>query len=140
MQEVCLILTWCALIWIRDLCNAYHLVRLGGCRGSTRKLLRWSTNQDGTGYVAAPALESGCGPGSCLGLCDKAMFGLCAAGQVSRFAVTQFGHKVSNGPLWVLTNTVCSYASRVHGVDSTAFVDDLLNALKVIFHAPESLQ
>ena len=38
VQEVCLILTLCALIWIRDLCNAYHLVRLGGCRGKTRKL------------------------------------------------------------------------------------------------------
>ncbi len=68
-------------------------------------------------------------------MCDKAMFSLCAAGQVNRFAVTKFGHKVSNGLLWVFTNTVCSYVSRVHGVDSTAFVDDLLNALKVIFHA-----
>ena len=48
VQEVCLILTLCALMWIRDLRNAYHLVRLGGCRGSTRKLLRWVTNRDGS--------------------------------------------------------------------------------------------
>ena len=97
VQEVCLILTSCSLIWILDLFNAYHLVRLGGCRGKTRKLLRWITTQDGTGYVAAPTFESGCWPGSCLWLCDKAMFGLCAAGQVSRFAVTQFGHRLPQG-------------------------------------------
>ena len=134
VQEICLMLTLCALIWVRDLCNAYHLVRLGGCRGSTRKLLRWITNHDGTGYEPAPTFESGCGPGSCLGMCDKAMFGMCVAGQVSRFAVCQFGHTVSNGPLWVLTNTVCAYASRRLDVDATAFVDDLLNALGVVAH------
>ena len=135
VQEICLMLTLCALIWVRDLCNAYHLVRLGGCRGSTRKLLRWVTNHDGSGYEAAPTFESGCGPGNCLGMCDKSMFGMCVAGHVGRFAVCQFGHKVSNGPLWVLTNTVCAYCSRVHKVDAQAFVDDLLKALKVIAHA-----
>ena len=135
VQEVCLILTLCALMWIRDLRNAYHLVRLGGCRGSTRKLLRWVTNRDGTGYEAAPTFESGCNTSNCLGFCDKSMFGMCAAGHVARFAVCQFGHKVSNGPLWVLTNTVCAYATRVHQVDAQAFVDDLLKSLKVIAHA-----
>ena len=68
-------------------------------------------------------------------MCDKSMFGMCVAGHVGRFAVCQFGHKVSNGPLWVLTNTVCAYCSRVHKVDAQAFVDDLLKALKVIAHA-----
>ena len=63
------------------------------------------------------------------------MFGMCAAGHVARFAVCQFGHKVSNGPLWVLTNTVCAYATRVHQIDAQAFVDDLLKSLKVIAHA-----
>ena len=28
VQDICLFLTLCALIWIRDLCNTYHLVRL----------------------------------------------------------------------------------------------------------------
>jgi hypothetical protein len=67
-------------------------------------------------------------------MCDKSMFCLCVAGHVGRFAVTQFGHKVSNGPLWVITNTVCSYATRVQTVDSTAFVDDIMNALGVDLH------
>ncbi len=31
--EICLMLTLCALIWVRDLSNAYHLVRLGGAGG-----------------------------------------------------------------------------------------------------------
>ena len=134
VQDICLMLTLCALIWIRDLCNAYHLVRLGGCRGQTRKLRRWITNPSGTGYVSAPTFQSGCGPGDCLGFCDKSMFGLCVDGHVSRFAVCQFGHKVSNGPLWVLTNTICAYESRAHGVDSQAFVDDLFKALAVAIH------
>ena len=134
VSEICLMLIVCALLWIRDLKNAYHLVRLGGCRGKTKKLLRWITNSDGTGYVPAATFRSGCSPGDCLGMCDKSMFGLCVAGHVGRFAVTQFGHKVSNGPLWVITNTVCSYATRVQEVDSTAFVDDIMNALGVPLH------
>ncbi len=134
VSEICLMLIVCALIWIRDLKNAYHLVRLGGCRGKTQKLLGWITNSDGTGYVPAATFRSGCSPGDCLGMCDKSMFGLCVAGHVGRFAVTQFGQKVSNGPLWAITNTVCSYATRVQEVDSTAFVEDILNALGVPLH------
>ena len=30
VQEICLMLTLCALMWIRALCNVYYLVRLGG--------------------------------------------------------------------------------------------------------------
>jgi hypothetical protein len=45
---------------------------------------------------------------------------------ICRFAVAQFGHKVSNGPLSIITHTVCTYASRVHGVDMAEFVDYLL--------------
>jgi hypothetical protein len=37
--NICLMLTICALIWIIDLKNVYHLVRLGGCRCRTEKLL-----------------------------------------------------------------------------------------------------
>ncbi len=66
----------------------------------------------------------------------KSMFGMCAAGHVGRFAVTQFGHKVSNGPLWIITNTVCAYAARVHKVDISAFVDDLFNKMNMIPHGP----
>jgi hypothetical protein len=135
--DICLMLTICALIWIRDLKNAYHLVRLGGCascRGQTERLFRWITNHDGTGYVPAPTFRSGYGPGDCLGFCDKSFFGMCVAGHVARFAVAQFGHKVSNGPLWVITNTVCSYASRVQEVDADAFVDDLINSIAIQPH------
>ncbi len=114
--------------------NAYHLVRLGGCRGRTRKLLRWITNDDGTGYVPAPTYRSGCGPGDCLGICDKSMFGFCVAGHVAWFAVAQLGHKVSNGPLWVVTNAVCTHASRVHEVNTDSFVDDILNSIAVDLH------
>jgi hypothetical protein len=134
--EFCLMLNTCDLIWVRDLKNAYHLVRLGGCRGRTQKLLRWITNDDGTGYVPAPTFRSGCGPGDCLGFCDESMFGMCAAGHVARFAVTQFGHKVSNGPLWVITQAVCAYAARVHKVDISAFVDDLFNKMNMRPHGP----
>ena len=93
VQDICLLLTVCALIWTRDLSNAYHLVRLGGCRGRTQKLLRWITNADGTGYVPAPTIRSGCGPGDCLGFCDKSMFSLCVAEMsvVSRFASSVTG-------------------------------------------------
>ena len=83
------------------------------------------------GVVRSPKDSSA---SNCLGLCDKSMFGMCVAGHVGRFAVCQFGHRVSNGPLWVLTNTVCAYASRVHKVDAQAFVDDLMKALRVIAH------
>jgi hypothetical protein len=55
------------------------------------------------------------------------MFRICSA--------CQLGHTVSNGPLWVLTNTVCAYASRVHSVNATALVDNLQQALLVIAHA-----
>ena len=133
--DICLMLTYLALMWIRDLKNAYHLVRLGGCRGSTRKLTRWITKLDGTGYESAPTFQSGCGPGNCLGICDNACFGICADGQVGRFAVCQFGHTVSNGPLYVLTSTVCAYASRVHDVDAQQFVDDLMKSMRVESHA-----
>ena len=134
VADLCLMLTVCAMIWIRDLANAYHLIRLGGCRGTTTKLLRWITNDEGSGYVPAPTFRSGCGPGDCLGVCDKAMFGMCVAGHVARFAVAQFGHKVSHGPLWVITQTVCSYASRNHGVDMGKLVDDLLKSMAMPVH------
>jgi hypothetical protein len=127
--DVCLTLTRAALMWIRDLKNAYHLVRLGGCRGRTERLLRWITNAASTGYMPTPTFRSGCSPADCLGCCDKAMFGICVEGHVMRFAVAQFGHKVSNGPLWIITHTVCAYASRVHGIDMAEFVDDLLKIL-----------
>jgi hypothetical protein len=54
------------------------------------------------------------------------MFCMCVAGYVARFAVAQFEKKVSNGPLWVITNAVCTHASRVHEVNSNSFVNDIL--------------
>ena len=65
VSDICLMLFWCAMLWIRDFRNAYHLVRLGGCRGRTKRLVRWITNDAGTGYVPADTFQSGCGPSSC---------------------------------------------------------------------------
>ena len=69
-----------------------------------------------------------------MGFCDKSMFGICADGQVGRFAVCQFGHTISNGPLFVLTSTICSYGSRKHGVNAQQFVDDLMKSLRMRAH------
>ena len=57
-----------------------------------------------------------------------------AAGHVARFAVAQFGHKVSHGPLWILTEAIIALASRKYGVDMAAFVDDLLSAIAAAIH------
>ena len=102
----------------------------------TKKLLRWIrvTNAAGTGYEPQETCRSGCGPGCCLGICDKSMFGICAGGHVGRFAVAQFGHAVSHGPLYVITETVAAMASRRLKVDIATFVDDLLNARAVLAH------
>jgi hypothetical protein len=97
--------------------------------------VRWITNRDGTGYEQAPTFQSECGPGDCLGFCEKSKFGLCVDGQIGRFTVCQFGHTVSNGPLFILTSTVCSYCSRVLNVDAQQFVDDLMKALRMVAHA-----
>ena len=59
---------------------------------------------------------------------------MCVAGHVARYAGTQFGHKVSHGPLWAITQTVCSYASRNHRVDMGEFVDDLLKSMATPVH------
>jgi hypothetical protein len=106
---------------------------IGGRVRQTRRRVRWITNlnSDGTGYEPALTFQSGCGLGDCLGFCDKSMFGLCSDRQVGRFAVCQFGHTVSNGPLFVLTSTICSYCSQVHDADAQQFVDDLTKALRV---------
>jgi hypothetical protein len=79
-------------------------------------------------------MQSGCGPGDCLGFCDKSLMAICVEGHVGRFAAAQFGHKVSNTGLAVLTDAVVKYASKELEVDSGAFVDDFLNALAIIMH------
>ncbi len=43
VTDLCLIMTWKALMTVRDLKVAYHLVRYSGCRGDTRYLIRWIT-------------------------------------------------------------------------------------------------
>ena len=65
--------------------------------------------------------------GNCMGTCNKSMLGMCSEGQVGRFAVTSFGHKVSHGPLWILTEALLALASRKYSVDMAAFVDDMLS-------------
>ena len=119
---------------VRDLMAAYHLVRYLGCRGDTRYLVRWITNYANTGYVARHTMQSGCGSGDCLGFCDKSLMASCAAGHVVRFADAQFGHKVSNTELAVLTDAVVKYASKELELNAGAFVDDFLNAIAVIVH------
>ena len=59
---------------------------------------------------------------------------MCVAGHVARYAGTQFGQKVSHGPLWAITQTVRSYASRNHGVDMGKLVDDLLKSMAMPVH------
>ena len=72
--------------------------------------------------------------GICLGTCNKSMFGMCSEGQVGRFAVTSFGHKVSHGPLWILTEALLALASRKYSVDMAAFVDDMLSTIQAAPH------
>ena len=62
------------------------------------------------------------------------MFGMCAEGHVGRFAVAQFGHKVSHCPLWILTEALLALASRKYGVDMAAFVNDMLSTIQAAPH------
>lgn len=49
-------------------------------------------------------------------------------GHVGRFPV---GQAVSNGPLFVLTSTICKYCMRVHCVDAQQLVDNLMTVLRM---------
>ena len=122
VTDICLMTTIKALMTVRDLKAAYHLIRYSGCRGTTRYLIRWITNDVKAGYVARRTIQSGCGPGDCLGFCDKSLIAFCIGGHVGRFACAQFGHKVSNTGLAVLTDVVVKYASKELEVNSGAFV------------------
>ena len=108
VTETCLMTTLKALMTVRDLKAAYHfkLIRYSGCRSTTRYLIRWITNLCKNRLVARRTIQSGCGPGDCLGFCDKSLMAICVAGHVGWFACAQFGHKVSNTRLAVLTNAV----------------------------------
>ena len=129
VRDLCLLLGYGFLMWIRDLKNAYHLTQLMGCHRGLTRYVRWVTKEDGSVYEPRPAYRMGCDPGSCLGMCDKSMFGICVAGHVCRFAVCQFCGKVSGGPLHVLTDHVCLFAIRRLEVLSKAFVDDFVQLL-----------
>jgi hypothetical protein len=59
---------------------------------------------------------------------------ICVEGHVGRFSATQFGHKVSNTGLAVITDAVVVYASHTLQVDSGAFVDDFLKSVGVKAH------
>ena len=133
--DICLMLTLCALMWIRDLSNAYHFVRLRGCRGADASVGAMDHQQQRDWKRACSHLPDRLRARRLPRFCDKSMFGPCVDGQVGRFAVCQFGHTVSNSPLSVLTSTICSHCSRVHGVDAQQFVVDLTKALGVRPHA-----
>ena len=134
VADLCLMLMWNSLMAVRDLKAAYHLVRYSGCRGDTRYLVRWITNHAKTGYVARRTMQSGCSPGDCLGWCDKSLMALCVEGHVGRFAAAQFGHKVSNTGLAILTDAAVVYTSKELEIDSGAFVDDFLHCILVLAH------
>ena len=134
VSDLCLVLTPNALMAVRDLKAAYHLVRYAGCRGNTRYLVRWVTNHDRTGYVARRTMQSGCGPGDCLGFCDKSFFDISVGGHVGRFAAAQCGHKVSNTGLCILTDAVVVYASKELEVDSWTFVDNFMHSCPILWH------
>ena len=59
---------------------------------------------------------------------------LCVEGHVGRFAAAQFGHKVSNTGLAILTDAAVVYASKELEIDSGAFVDDFLHCILVLAH------
>jgi hypothetical protein len=134
ISDLCLMLRPGSLMTVRDLKAAYHLVKYGGCNGAAQFLVRWVTNHAKTGYEAKRFMQAGCGPGSCTGFCDKSYMAICVEGHVGRFACAQFGHKVSNTGLSILTDAVVMYASRNLEIDSGAFVDDFLNAVCVPSH------
>jgi hypothetical protein len=52
----------------------------------------------------------------------------------SPFCGRTIRHKVSNGQLWVITYTVCEYASRVQEVDADAYVDKIINPMATQAH------
>jgi hypothetical protein len=134
VTDICLMTTLKALMTVRDLKAAYHLVRYSGCRGDARYLIWWITNYAKTGYVAKRTMQSGCSPADCLGFCDKSLMAICVAGHVGRFSAAQFGHKISNTGLAVLTYAVVKYASKELEVNSGAFVDYFLNAIAILLH------
>jgi hypothetical protein len=142
VAELCLILMPNSLMAVRDLMPAYHLVRYsaGGCRGDTRYLVRCVTYHSRTGYEARRTMQSGCGSDDCLGWCDKSLMAFCVCGHVGRFAAAQFGHKVSNTGLAVLTDAVVVYASEELSVDSGAYVDDFMHSIAVLRYLTNSLQ
>jgi hypothetical protein len=79
-------------------------------------------------------MQSCCGQGDCLGWCDKYLMALCVEGHVGRFAAAQFGHKVSNTGLAIVTDAAVMYASKEREINSGAFVDDFLHCIIVLAH------
>ncbi len=109
---------------VPDLKAAYHLVWYSGCRLDTRYLVRRTTSHAQSEYVARRTMQSGCGPGDCLGRRDKSLMALCVKGHVGRFAAARFEHKVINTGLAIVTSAAVVYASNELELDSGAFVDD----------------
>jgi hypothetical protein len=134
--DICLMLRPRSLMTVRDLRAAYHLLKYGGCTGMASFFDRWVMNHARTGYIALAkrSMRAGCDPGSCNGFCDKSLMAICCEGHVGRFSAAQFGHKVSNTGLAVLTDAVVVYASSTLQIDSEAFVDDFFNSVGVKAH------
>jgi hypothetical protein len=128
VADLCLRLMQNSLMAVRDLKAAYHLVQYSGCRVDTRYLVRRTTNHAQSEYVARRTLQSGCGPGDCLGWCDKSLMALYVEGHVGQFAAARFEHKVINTGLAIVTDAAVVYASKELEPDSGAFVDDFLTS------------
>ncbi len=135
IADLCLMLMPCALLTVRDLKAAYHLIKYGGCCGAAQFLVRWVTNHSRAGYVAKKYMQAGCCPSNCTGYCDKSLLAICVEGHVGRFSAAQFGHKVSNPGLSIVTDAVVTYSSKELEINSGSYVDDFLRAILVALHA-----
>ena len=76
----------------------------------------------------------GCDGYTCSSFCDKAMLADSIDGRIMRFGATPFGHATSHGPLAIITEAFIRYISRVLGLDGSSYVDDILMALRMLWH------
>ena len=120
--------------WTVDLKAAYHLTVLGGCGRPWVVILRWLLSVDERSYKLIRSRVYGCDGYTCSSFCDKAMLAVCIDGHIMRFGATPFGHATSHGPLAIITEAFIRYISRILGLDGGSYVDDILMALRMLWH------
>ncbi len=94
-----------------DLEDAYRLSIFSGCTGRPFWSRVFAIDEHGQ-VVARWRLVMGCDVFSCLGLCDKAMSGICIDGFVGRFAAAHFGQCNAGSPLNVLMRCIQRFLAR----------------------------